>query len=84
MRALADFRAPVFLLLAGRDEIVTNPLGRKLQASLQCPNLLVEQPNAGHITLDLSPTAPWWRKSSEFLLDGSTDTSNPGVSRNSN
>jgi pimeloyl-ACP methyl ester carboxylesterase len=69
IKALEDFNGPVVLLLAGHDEVVPNRLGRKLHASLRAPSLLLEQSEAGHNTLDLTPSASWWREASGFLLD---------------
>ena len=69
IKALDDFDGPVVLLLAGQDEVVPNRLGRKLHRSLKAPSLLLEQADAGHNTLDLTPSANWWREASDFLID---------------
>jgi pimeloyl-ACP methyl ester carboxylesterase len=69
VKALKDFKGPVVLLLAGHDEIVPNHLGRKLHASLRAPSLLLEQSEAGHNTIDLTPSAGWWQEASGFLID---------------
>jgi pimeloyl-ACP methyl ester carboxylesterase len=69
IKALEDFDGPVVLLLAGQDEVVPNRLGRKLHKSLKAPSLLLEQTDAGHNTLDLTPSANWWREASDFLID---------------
>jgi pimeloyl-ACP methyl ester carboxylesterase len=68
IKALTGYPHPVAVILAGRDEVTPPELGRRLHASLSGPSLLIEQPDAQHNTLDLSPTAPWWNEVSEFLL----------------
>lgn len=68
IKALSGYPRPVAVILAGRDEVTPPELGRRLHASLTGPSLLIEQPDAQHNTLDLSPTAPWWGEVSEFLL----------------
>ena len=66
-RDLAGSRAPVVLLVAGRDEVVTAKQGRLLFAAIPGPKRLVEQPHATHNALDLSPGLPFWRDAVLFL-----------------
>jgi uncharacterized protein len=69
-RDLARSHAPVFLLVAGRDEIVTAEQGRLLFDAIPGPKRLVEQPNATHNGLDLAPELPFWRDAVLFLEEG--------------
>lgn len=71
--ALSKYPRPVAVIIAGRDEVTPPELGRRLHATLTGPSLLIEQPDAQHNTLDLSPTAPWWEEVSEFLLGREVD-----------
>lgn len=68
IKALAGYQRPVVMIIAGHDEMTPPELGRRLHASLSGPSLFIEQPEARHNTIDLSPTAPWWKEASEFLL----------------
>jgi hypothetical protein len=65
--ALKDYRGPMAMLIAGRDEVVTAPQGHLLYASYAGPKRLWTEPEATHNTIDFSPYAPWWREVSEFL-----------------
>jgi hypothetical protein len=42
-------------------------MGRALYETLPGPKLLLEQPAAGHATLDLAPGARWWEEAVGFL-----------------
>jgi pimeloyl-ACP methyl ester carboxylesterase len=69
-RDLAGSRAPIVLLVAGRDEVVTAEQGRLLFAAIPGPKRLVEQPNATHNGLDLSPELSFWPDAVRFLEEG--------------
>lgn len=70
MDDLAQFRAPVAVLIAGRDEVVTAGQGRQLASALIGPTRLWEQPLAVHNGLDLRPEAVWWDEVVAFLVAG--------------
>lgn len=58
--ALRAFPGPAAILVAGRDEVVGAEQGRQLARALPTPPRLWEQPDAGHNSLDVSPSAlPW-------------------------
>jgi pimeloyl-ACP methyl ester carboxylesterase len=69
-RDLSRFDGPAVVLVAGRDEVVPPAHGRALYAALRGPKRLVEEPEAGHATVDLSPEAAWWDDAVEFLARG--------------
>ena len=69
-RELAGFRRPVFVLVAGRDEVVGAEQGRALFDALPGPKRLVEQPDATHNGLDLAPHLPFWGEAIAFLEGG--------------
>lgn len=71
-RDLAAFRGPVVVLVAGRDEVVGAAQGRALFDALPGPKRLLEQPEAGHNGLDLSPGHPLWVEALAFLEAGGT------------
>jgi alpha-beta hydrolase superfamily lysophospholipase len=70
VRDLAGFRRPVVVLVAGRDEVVSAEQGRVLFEALPGPKRLVEQPDATHSGLDLSPEQPFWADAVAFLEAG--------------
>jgi hypothetical protein len=49
---IAEVRAPVLVLLAGQDTLVPPAMGRRLAEAVRAPVEVVEQPLAGHNTLD--------------------------------
>jgi pimeloyl-ACP methyl ester carboxylesterase len=65
--ALRHYRGRLATLLAGEDEVIPAHFGRRLHEGFAGPKHLWTEKNAGHNTLDLHPTAPWWREVSEFL-----------------
>jgi pimeloyl-ACP methyl ester carboxylesterase len=69
-RDLARFRGPALVVVAGRDEVVSPEQGRALHAALRGPKRLLEQPEAGHNTLDVAPGAGWWDEAVGFLEGG--------------
>ncbi len=69
-KALGGYAGPVAFLIAGSDEIIPPALGRKLHDSYRGPKWLREQAGAGHNTLDLDTSAPWWPEALAFLLRG--------------
>jgi alpha-beta hydrolase superfamily lysophospholipase len=66
-RDLAGARLPVVVLVAGRDEVVTAAEGLRLFSALPEPKKLVEQPEANHNGLDLSPGNAVWAEAVRFL-----------------
>jgi pimeloyl-ACP methyl ester carboxylesterase len=69
-KALGGYAGPVAFLIAGSDEIIPPALGRKLYDGYRGPKWLREQAGAGHNTLDLETSAPWWSEAVAFLLRG--------------
>lgn len=69
LAALAGYRGPVAILLAGRDEVVPAELGRRLYDAYAGPKRLWVQEERGHNTLALEPSQPWWRDVTRFLLE---------------
>jgi pimeloyl-ACP methyl ester carboxylesterase len=69
-RDLTAFEGPAVVVVAGRDEVVPPEEGRALYAALRGPKRLVEQPGAGHDTVDLSARAAWWDEAVELLASG--------------
>lgn len=67
--ALREFRGPVAVLLAGRDEVVPTRFGQQLYDSYTGTKQLWVQEGASHNTVDYAPAARWWREVSDFLLD---------------
>ena len=74
--ALAHYRGPLAVVVAGRDEIVPAELGRRLFERHAGPKRLWEQAEAGHNSLDHRAGAAWWSDVSDFMLQ-----SRPGDER---
>ncbi len=68
--ALKAYSGPVAFLMAGSDEIVPAALGRTLYESYDGPKWLREEPGAGHNSLSLGPSEPWWGEVVAFWLAG--------------
>ena len=66
LKALGLYHGPVAFLIAGNDEIVPAALGRRLYDSYSGRKWLLEQPGAGHNTLDFDPNATWWSEVTGF------------------
>lgn len=67
VKALRAWRGPLAVLLAGRDEVVTTELGRRLYDSYAGPKQLWVQKERGHNDLDYSPFLPVWTELTGFL-----------------
>jgi hypothetical protein len=67
VRDLGGFRRPAIVLVAGRDEFVTTAEGLRLFSVLPGPKKLLEQPEATHNGLDLSPGNVVWSEAVRFL-----------------
>ncbi len=65
---LAGFAGPAFVLIAGRDEVVSAGQGRLLLEALRGPKRLAVQEGSTHNGLDLRPSLPLWREAVAFLL----------------
>jgi alpha-beta hydrolase superfamily lysophospholipase len=65
-RDLAEFRKPVVVVIAGRDEVVGADESRRLAAALPGPKQIIEQPSATHNSLDLSMRS-FWASAVHFL-----------------
>jgi hypothetical protein len=68
--ALAGFRGPVAVTLAGEDEVIPSAQGRALYDGFAGPKRLWEVPGVGHNDLDDFRDSPRWRELSDFLLKG--------------
>ncbi len=66
--ALSRYDGRVGVLLAGEDSVVPTELGRRLYEGYDGPKQLWIRESAGHNNLDYSPSLPWWRELTEFLL----------------
>ena len=66
--SLRHYRGPVAFLLAGRDEVIPTPLGRRLYEEYEGPKELFVHEDGTHNTLTYEPGAVWWREVTEFLL----------------
>ena len=71
---LADYRGPVAVVMAGRDEIIPNRLTRRLYDTLRQPKRLWTFPKAGHNSWPSGPHESWWGEMVNFLH--STDAGN--------
>lgn len=67
---LAKLSAPIAIVVAGGDEVVTPGQARQLSAALRGPRRIWEQPQASHNGLDLRAQAPFWDEVVEFLATG--------------
>lgn len=68
-RHLQAYAGPVAFLLAGRDEVVPEALGRRLHDAYSGPKRLWVQPDRSHNTMDYAPESPWCREALDFLLE---------------
>ncbi len=66
--ALQRCHGPVGVRLAELDEVVTTAQGRKLYEAYAGPKRLWTVPDAGHNTISLDPTDPWWQEATDFIL----------------
>lgn len=67
---LAAYRAPIALLVSGRDEVIPPRHGLRLFAALQERTRQVRLwtfPAAGHSDWPDDPQAPWWQEVLQFL-----------------
>lgn len=65
--AIRDYPGPVAILVAGRDEVVGAPQGRRLAEACPGPVKVWEVPQAGHNELPLQPGRPPWSEMLSFL-----------------
>ena len=68
VNALSRYDGRVGFLLAGEDSVVPTELGRRLYEGYNGQKRLWIQESAGHNNLDYSPSLPWWRELTAFLL----------------
>ena len=66
-QALAGFRKPVAVLLAGADEVIPIGQGRRLYESIRAPKRLWVFDNAGHNTWPVDAGEGWWDEVISFL-----------------
>ena len=67
---LRQYRGPVAVVMAGRDEIIPNRLTKALYRSLAQPKRLWTFAEAGHNDWPSHPGAGWWDEVLEFLTTG--------------
>lgn len=65
--ALQAYRGRIAVMLAGRDEVDPARFGQALYDAYDGPKQLWVQEDRRHNTLDLLPSAPWWRDVTVFL-----------------
>ncbi len=70
VRDLGGFRQPAIVLVAGRDEVVTTAERLRLFSALPGPKELLEQPEATHSGLDLSPGNVVWSEAGALPFPG--------------
>lgn len=75
--ALRGYAGPVVIVVADRDAVVPASLGRRLYEGYGGPKRLRRDAGQTHNELWISPHAPWWMESWEFL-DGSGAAPGPG------
>lgn len=79
-KALAGFRKPVAVLLAGADEVIPFGQGLRLYESVRAPKRLWVFDNAGHNTWPADPGERWWDEVIGFLYT-SADADGRGAER---
>ncbi|MGD2184622.1 MAG: alpha/beta fold hydrolase [Desulfobacterales bacterium] len=76
---LLNYQGPVAVVMAGQDEIIPNPLTRRLYDSLRQPKRLWIFAQAGHNSWPSGPHEPWWEEMMNFLQStkAGNETSKP-------
>jgi len=69
---LTDYRGPVAVAMAGRDEIIPNRLTRNFYDALRQPKRLWTFPKAGHNSWPSGPHESWWGEMTNFLQSTKT------------
>ena len=64
---LADYKGPVAVIMAGRDEVIPNRLTERLYNSLSPPKRLWTFAKAGHNDWPSHPDHGWWAEVMAFL-----------------
>lgn len=64
---LADYKGPVAVIMAGRDEVIPNRLTHRLYESLPHPKRMWIFENAGHNDWPSHPELGWWDEVMAFL-----------------
>lgn len=65
--ALANYKRPVAVVIAEKDEVVGAAQGRKLHESYAGPKKLIILPGATHNNFPTDPDASWFREASDFV-----------------
>jgi hypothetical protein len=73
--ALRKYHGPVAVMVAGQDEVVTSAQSYKLFDSYSGPKRQWVDKDATHNTVINTPTEPWWREVSQFLIESSGSNS---------
>jgi uncharacterized protein len=66
--ALANYPGRIAVRIAGDDEIIPASQARQLFDGFGGPKRHWVDAHAHHNGLDMSPSNPWWREASDFLL----------------
>ncbi|WP_374088786.1 alpha/beta hydrolase [Methylomicrobium lacus] len=64
---LRDFKGPIAVILAGRDEVIPNRNTLALFDALPARKKLWRFDDAGHNSLPLEPWRPWWQEAMQFI-----------------
>jgi len=64
---LRDFKGPIAVILAGRDEVIPNRNTLALFEALPAKKKLWRFDDAGHNSLPLEPWQPWWQEAMQFI-----------------
>ena len=64
---LKNFRGPVAVVMAERDEVIPNRLTQKLFESIAAPKRMWQFDEAGHNSWPTAPGLAWWREVMAFV-----------------
>lgn len=65
--AVQNYSGPVAFVVAENDEVSPAEFGEKLYQEYKGPKKFWKMAGAGHNTINMSPTAPWWQEVFDFL-----------------
>lgn len=69
VKALKNYRGPVFVLAAEEDRVVPASLAQRLYEAYEGPKKMWIEKGADHNSLVYSPSAEWWIGAWQFLLE---------------
>jgi len=70
VKHLENYRGPVAVLIAGRDEVIPARHGHALYDAYAGPKRRWVQEDRSHNNVNFEPGAAWWGEVMDFLVSG--------------